>query len=286
MTNKGKMEVQEELDQNLTDYEMARWREYFEGRIEARIGEAISAEHDFMIDIVGTGILQREDQLREEIEAKFKQIPHGPPGERGAAGPIGPPGERGIPGPCGERGEKGEAGPPGKLPIVKPYESDAVHYKGDVVVHEGSTYQALRDTGRSPLHDADWICLARAGREGVDAITPTVRGTFDPNETYTRLDIVTFDKGSFIARHDDPGWCPGNGWQLIAAHGAPGEKGSLGPRGAQGAKGEKGGPGVSIVDWQIDRATYRAVPLMSDGTEGPPLALRSLFEQYDKETRG
>jgi hypothetical protein len=33
------------------------------------------------------------------------------------------------------------------------------------------------------------------------------------------------------------------------------------------------------------RATYRAVPIMSDGTEGPPLALRGLFEQYDKETR-
>jgi hypothetical protein len=37
------------------------------------------------------------------------------------------------------------------------------------------------------------------------------------------LDIVTFDKSSFIARHDEPGPCPGDGWQLIAAHGARGD---------------------------------------------------------------
>jgi hypothetical protein len=96
---------------------------------------------------------------------------------------------------------------------------------------------------------------------------------------------VTFDKGSFIARHDDPGRCPGRGWLLITAHGAPGEKGSLGPRGPQGAKGEKGDPGTTIVGWQIDRPNYQAIPMMSDGTEGPPLPLRGLFEQFQDETR-
>jgi hypothetical protein len=39
-------------------------------------------------------------------------------------------------------------------------------------------------------------------------------------------------------------------------------------------------PGSVILDWEIDRASYHAVPIMSDGTLGPPLALRALFEQY------
>jgi hypothetical protein len=50
------------------------------------------------------------------------------------------------------------------LPLVKTYVADAVHYPGDVVTHDGSTYQALRDTARAPPVD-DWICLARAGRD-------------------------------------------------------------------------------------------------------------------------
>jgi hypothetical protein len=72
-------------------------------------------------------------------------------------------------------------------------------------VHDGSTYQALRDTARAPPHPDHWICLASA------AITPAVRGTFDATARYKKLDIVTFDKSSFIARHDDPGLCPGDG---------------------------------------------------------------------------
>jgi hypothetical protein len=153
-----------------------------------------------------------------------------------------------------------------------------VYYEADVVTHEGSTYHALRDTARAPPHADHWICLASAGR---DAITPTVRGTFDARAHYKKLDIVTFDKGSFIARHDDPGLCPGDGWQLVAAQGARGEKGLAGSR---GEKGDKGAPGPTIVGWEIDRATYTAMPKMLDGTLGSPLALRGLFEQYHGET--
>jgi hypothetical protein len=122
------------------------------------------------------------------------------------------------------------------LPIVKTYEVGAVHYAGDVVVREGSTYQALCDTARAPPHPDHWICLASAGR---DAITPTVRGTFDAKKRYEKLEVVTFDKSSFIARHDDPGLCPGDGWQLLAAHGTRGEKGLPGSRGEKGDKGAR-----------------------------------------------
>jgi hypothetical protein len=255
----------------------AWWLNYIDERMKAWC----AGERDYWRQILTRVIAEVRDRYQDSIDDKFQQVSPGPQGERGEAGPIGPPGEPGIAGPCGE---KGEPGPRGKLPIVKHYEPDAVHYAGDVVMHDGATYQALRDTGRAPPH-ADWVCLASAGREGVDGRSPTARGTFDPNETYTRLDIVAFNKGAFIARHDEPGPCPGEGWQLIAADGARGEKGVPGPRGPQGAKGEKGDPGTTIVGWQIDRPNYQAIPVMSDGSEGPPLELRGLFKQFDDETR-
>jgi hypothetical protein len=280
-------EEDEDLPQPQTPYpqahaesgtESAWWLNY----IDERMKTWCAGERDYWRQILTRVIAELRERYQNAINDKFQQVSPGPaglPGERGEAGPIGPPGEPGIPGPCGEKGH------PGKLPLVKAYRPDEVHYAGEVVVHDASAYQAQRDTARAPLNDRDWICIAAAGREGVDGRSPTVRGTFDPKATYTRLDIVAFDKGSFIARYDEPGSCPGDGWQLIAAEGARGEKGSPGPRGAQGAKGEKGDPAPTIAGWQIDRPNYQAIPVMSDGTEGPPLALRGLFKQFDDETR-
>ena len=72
---------------------MARWRQYFEGHV----AQAIATERDFMIEVVGLSLGERENQLREEIQqfvdAKFRHVPHGPPGERGETGSIGPQGE-------------------------------------------------------------------------------------------------------------------------------------------------------------------------------------------------
>ena len=95
--------------------------------------------------------------------------------------------------------------------------------------------------------------------------------------------VVAFDGNSFIASKDDPGICPGPGWQPLSKQGRPGRQGEsiTGPR---GEKGEKGEPGPSIVSWQIDRERYRASPLMSNGTVGPMLELRGLFEQFLIET--
>ena len=113
------------------------------------------------------------------------------------------------------RGERGETGPIGLLPVVKLWQPDTVFYRGDVVAHDGGTFQAQRDTGQPPEH-ADWLCLAVAGRDGV---TPEVRGTFAADGVYKRLDIVAFNGGSFIARRDNPGECPGPGWQLLTKQG-------------------------------------------------------------------
>jgi hypothetical protein len=42
--------------------------------------------------------------------------------------------------------------------------------------------------------------------------------------------------------------------------------------------------GATISGWKIDRTSYVATPVMSDGSEGPPLELRGLFEQFFLET--
>ena len=69
-------------------------------------------------------------------------------------------------GPRGELGPPGEPGPPGKLERVYGYAEDA-HYRGDIVTHRGSTFQARCDTAHEPPHK-DWICVARAGVDGTD----------------------------------------------------------------------------------------------------------------------
>jgi hypothetical protein len=49
----------------------------------------------------------------------------------------------------------------------------------------------------------------------------------------------------------------------------------------------QGIPGVPVVIqmWRLDRANYIAVPVLSDGREGPPLELRPLFEQFHNKAR-
>jgi hypothetical protein len=123
--------------------------------VDQRVGQAIAAEHQFMMDIL-TGVLA---QIQRDAEM------------------------RGPPGPSGPRGEEG---PPGKLPLVKLWMPETVYYEGDVVAYDGGTFQAKRDTGQPPSH-GDWICLTTAGRDGNGI---TVRGTFDETADYRRLDVV------------------------------------------------------------------------------------------------
>ena len=54
------------------------------------------------------------------------------------------------------------------------------------------------------------------------ALAMRIRGTFAPSTAYACGDVVAKDGGSFIARKDNPGSCPGPGWQLLARQGARG----------------------------------------------------------------
>ena len=101
------------------------------------------------------------------------------------------------------------------------------------------------------------------------ALVRHVRGTFDAKAKYVSGDVVALDGASFLARKDDPGKCPGDGWQLMAKQGQ---------RGVAGPRGERGRDAPVIRSWELDREHYTATPIMSDGTKGPPLELRALFE--------
>jgi hypothetical protein len=106
------------------------------------------------------------------------------------------------------------------------------------------------------------------------ALAQRIKGTHNPKDEYSVGDVVALDGASFIARKKNPGPCPGPGWQLMARQGA---------RGIAGARGERGPSGREIVRWILDREHFLAIPVMSDGTKGPALELRALFEQFQSE---
>jgi hypothetical protein len=136
--------------------------------------------------------------------------------------------------------------------------TDQVHYEGVVVAHAGATWQARQDTGREPPH-GDWLCLAAAGVAGEHGRSFVIRGTWTATGTYRAMDVVTLGGGSFVARIDAPGPCPGDGWQLIASQGRRGQAGEVGVRG------EPGPPGPAAVSLTVD-AQGLLVLANGDGT--------------------
>ena len=182
------------------------------------------------------------------------------------------------------RGPAGPVGPAGKLPMVEEWTRETVFYQGNVVTFHGGSYQALRDTGEPPDNEAHWQCLAAPGR---DAKSIRHRGTFKLDTVYTRGDAAALNGGSFLALCDNPGACPGPGWQLLAApgkRGVAGERGPQGDRGPAGISGPSGKDAATIMGWAMDRGAYTVTPVMSDGSSGSPLNLRGLFEQFVHET--
>jgi hypothetical protein len=205
----------------------------------------------------------------------------GPPGEPGPVGPpggrgeAGPPGEaiQGPPGEPGPAGPPGEPGPPGKFIAPKAW-ARGVHYEAALVTHRGSTWCALRDTADEPPHD-DWTLVAACGEP---PYLGQVCGLFDPRRSYAQFDLVSLNGSEWRAKWDDPGPLPGDGWQLS------GQAGSRGKAGERGDRGLPGPAGPAIIDWATKG--YQAVPIMSDGSLGPPLDLRGVFDLYHAERAG
>jgi hypothetical protein len=68
---------------------------------------------------------------------------------------------------------------------------------------------------------------------------------------------------------------------LLAAHGERGERGAPGLRGHGG---DRGPAGAKIAEWKINREHFLVVPFYDDGTAGPPLRLRDLFQKFINQT--
>ncbi|HEY1886503.1 MAG TPA: collagen-like protein, partial [Roseiarcus sp.] len=75
---------------------------------------------------------------------------------------------------------------------------------GEIVVHNGATWQAKCDTGQTP-GGSDYVCVARAGADGKDGKSVVWRGEYDPGDAYARLDVVTKAGSCWLAVGDGPG---------------------------------------------------------------------------------
>jgi integrin beta 3 len=109
---------------------------------------------------------------------------------------------------------------------------------------------------------------------GGDGRTGDARGLYDPLAAYLKLDRVSFDGSEWIAKLDDPGAIPGDGWMLSAKAGSKGKPGERGP------KGERGEPGIGIDGVAADG--YALALTLTNG-KTLRLDLRGMFERYDQE---
>lgn len=199
-------------------------------------------------------------QLEQSIKDKLASLHDGEKGERGEKGEQGEKGEA-------IKGEKGDQGSPGEKGESIQGEKGEKGEAGAI----GAAGSAGKDgTNGDPGRD---------GANGLDGKSFTIRDTYDPKETYQQCDVVTLNATWFVARQDDPGPCPGPGWKA----GPSARRGEKGERGERGQRGEPGTMGREVAAWEINRKDYVLIPVMSDGSKGPELALRSLFEQFQAE---
>ena len=76
----------------------------------------------------------------------------------------------------------------------------------------------------------------------------------------------------------------------IEARGPAGERGPMGrdgppgPRGERGSRGERGQAAPAIIEWRPDPEAFTVTAVLADGSTGPMIALRSLFESYHNAT--
>jgi len=143
-----------------------------------------------------------------------------------------------------------------------------------LVLFDGSTYCATADTASPPPGD-DWALVAA---KGADARQGRLLGLWDAHRAdYGQFDRVSFNGSEWIAKKDNPGPLPGDGWMMGAKVGKPG------PKGERGATGPAGKNGAAIKAIRLDED----YGLILDMTEGKPIRvdLRALFERYDSEVR-
>jgi hypothetical protein len=196
-------------------------------------------------------LMQLETAVRNRL-AELRDGEKGQPGEKGEKGDQGETGQAGQSGAKGDQGDKGDTGEAGQA-IPGPAGRDGIDGKDGAPGERGER--------------------GVPGDPGVDGRTLfNIRDTYDAAEKYLMGDVATLNRTWFVARKDEPGPCPGPDWKA-------------GPTGRVGDKGEPGPPGMTreVVSWVVDRKRFVAVPVLNDGSKGPPLNLRPLFEQFQAE---
>lgn len=174
----------------------------------------------------------------------------------------------GVPmtGPAGPKGEMGTG-----VSFRGSYDPVAPYATNDAVVHDGELFVATAAVPAGTVPPAaPWLLAARKGDKGAKgdigatgltgptgapgstgatgaSLTPC--GQFNYNSTYRRLDVVTYNGGSWVARVDGAGGTASGlttgEWTQLASKGDPGQQGPAGPAGPQGAQGPQGIPGAS-----------------------------------------
>lgn len=104
----------------------------------------------------------------------------------------------------------------------------------------------VKDGAPGPKGDPGESIEGPPGRDGTDGRSFTVRGTYGEGETYDMLSVVALGGSSFVALRDDPGPCPGDGWQLLSPRGKAGPPGPKGDRG-DAVTGPPGPPGPGLA---------------------------------------
>jgi hypothetical protein len=170
------------------------------------------------------------------------------------------------------------------LPPIRPWYSGAIGHEGELWGFKGSVYQCGRTETAATPPGSDWRLVASAGADGRDGRSLKARGKYDSAKTYQAFDVVEFQGEQFMSLRDNPGMCPGEAWfKLRGSKGERGERGERGLRGSRGPRAEPEQP-VTIVNWLVEPERFRASPLLSNGSVGVCLELRSLFEMYQSQT--
>ena len=117
---------------------------------------------------------------------------------------------------------------------------------------------------------------------------PRVAGVWKDGEEYGRLNIVSRDGSTWLAKRDHPKGAPGasDDWMLCACRGKTGQPGPIGPRGEKGPVGARGERGPEFARWDVDLKRLTVTPIFSDNRFGPPLNLRGLFEAFIDQRSG
>jgi hypothetical protein len=137
----------------------------------------------------------------------------------------------------------------------------------------GDVAEAL-DTAVAIDFDGDGLLRARIGelrREIARLEVENAKLLASVAEVRSKLHEVSFVQERLqIERRGPPG-----------VAGPRGADGPAGMRGERGERGEAGPPEPTIAAWEPRPERFEVVPVFSDGSRGPAIALLSLFQAYD-----